>query len=256
MIQYLLEKVTIYQLIKENMMHKLITLLLIFSSLVSQAQIHSIGVGIGYGSTTMEDLKAINENVSNNITFEHGTTRSFPAWLTFSAQFRLMLGKRLSTGMNYYYNSSGSRISAKDYSGEYHFDQIIVGHSIGTGLYFRMNPLAKLALVLGLEGGGTYSELRIEEEIIIVDSGSSKNVNHLFATGIYVLPVIEISYPVGPVVFGTKVGYNFSFLGKLRYDGEEVTRPDGKSKIRSDWSGYRILLSLNLPLKKNQKKED
>lgn len=238
------------------MMHKMITLLLIFSSLVSQAQTHCIGIGIGYGSANMEDLKAINENVSNQIIFEHGTTSSFPWWWTFSAQYRLMLGKRLSTGVNYYYNSSGSRISAKDYSGEYHFDQIIVGHSIGTGLYFRMNPLAKSALVLGLEGGGTYSELRIEEEIIIVDSGSSKNVNHLFATGIYALPVFEILYPVGPVVIGTKVGYNFSFLGKLRYQGEEVKTPDGKSKIRSDWSGYRILISLSLPLKKNLKKED
>lgn len=228
---------------------KTISLFLFYAivPIVLAAQPASIGIGFGRASYAMDDLKLWNEDLGNSIDFEHGITSSFPDWWMFSVQSRIPISPRLSTCVNYNYNSSGSRISSKDYSGEYRIEQVINGYSLGTGLYYGLIPSGKTEILAGLEAGGTYGRHKLKEEIII-ENGSEKEETRFSAWSIYTMPALDIAYPIGPIILGVKLGYNFSFMGRLRYQNYPVKTSDRKHVIKADWSGYRVLFSLSLPL--------
>lgn len=224
-------------------------LLYVIAPLVLAAQPVSLGIGFGRASCAMDDLKLWNNDLSESIDFENGITSSFPDWWTFSIQSKIFISKRLNTCVNYYYNSSGSGISSKDYSGEYRIDHIVNGHSLGTGIFYRIIPTGKTEILAGIEAGGTYSRSRLIEEVD-TDLVSEKDVTYFTAWGIYALPAIEISYPLGPVVPGIKMGYNFHFMGRLRYHNHPITTTGRKHNIKADWTGYRFLLTIGIPISK------
>jgi hypothetical protein len=84
----------------------------------------------GTGTYTMNDLKDFNRVIKEDIPFDTKIVSDFPPFLNYAACFKLQVNNA-NLGLVYSFQTTGSRISGQDYSGEYYFDMTINGHAPG-----------------------------------------------------------------------------------------------------------------------------
>ncbi|MCG6191083.1 hypothetical protein [Maribellus maritimus] len=199
-----------------------------------------IGAYAGYAFYSFENLESLNEQVISQMPFEVTVMDDFPARLFFGGEILIEIADWYSVGPSYEFHSTGSRVGAKDYSGTYHFDQILSTHQLGIENELRILNGIQPAVFINLAGGVNLSSWKMEEELELAEEVQTDD-NDFVAVKPFVYPSLKLEYPVyqNIYVFG-KAGYLFDVGGKYHLSGNK----DYESTLKVPWSSFRISFGL------------
>jgi hypothetical protein len=209
----------------------------------------------------MKELKTLNDAMQPD--FDSKLVNDFPAWFYYKPSLRISLEK-FTIGLTYTYQSTGSRISARDYSGEYRFDMKV--HSNNVGLYFAMDALTrnKSRLSVYAEPGLSFSGLGINQYLYLLGSVIDDQTVKFKAMNFYLEPGIGYSYAAFPFFTATvNLGYYLQ-AGKQDFhkDGDKdrkLVNPITDESIKPRWNGIRfgitLMYTINLNAGDNQNSE-
>jgi hypothetical protein len=194
----------------------------------------------GFGGYSFEKLSDINDAVINQLPFEAAVIDNFPDRFYFGGVALIRLANWYWAGPSYQFHSTGSRVGAKDYSGSYHFDQILSAHQLGLENEIRISKSTKPAVFLDIGGGVNFSTWKTEE-VLEISGETDEDRSEYVAVKPYVLPSFKVSYPVYKnFTVAAQAGYLFDLGGKYHLSGNK----DYQSTLKIPWSGYRFSLAL------------
>lgn len=202
---------------------------------------------MGLGTYRMKDLKEFNTINLSSLPFDAGITDNFPGYWNNKLLMQYSMKKFLTLGIACSYQSTGSRISRVDYSGEYFLDTRISAFSPGIMAEFYI-PLKKFRLSFGNEAGIEFSNLRLNEYLKI-NSESKENEYSFTSHNWYYEPTVRLSYPVLFFRLGIVTGYLLDFKKGIFLSSDlnnyNIKLTDGRT-ITADWSGARLGISLSV----------
>lgn len=221
-------------------------LLLLLVSFCSMALAQNIkfGIQLGIGTYSMTKLKELNTSVFESLPFKAKIVSNYPPYFYYKPAF-LFSFKRANIGLQAAYYSTGSRISSKDYSGEYLFDSKV--SCIAPGVYadlYLFSLFKECRVAVFSEGGIIYSKLGLKESLIV---DNQEIINKSFQDKFkeyYVEPGLKFAYKAYPsVILELNMSYFVQFTG------------DGLVSHGPDWRGLRLGLSVmaTTPFKKQGK---
>lgn len=204
-----------------------------------------LGVFGGFATYSFEKLEDMNDEVMNQLPFDVALIDNFPSRFYFGGNVLIRVASWYSVGPAYEFHSTGSRVGAKDYSGSYHFDQILSTHQLGIENEIRISGETKTAVFLNLSGGVNFSTWKMEE-ILTVGEEKQEDKYEYDAIKPFVYPEVKISYPVYKDFSAfAKAGYLFDLGGKYHLSGNK----DFQSTVKIPWSGFRVSLGLEFEIK-------
>ena len=228
-----------------NKIKKILFAILLSVCSVSYSQNLEIGMQSGIGFYNMKDLKKLNLSVFESLPFQASIVADYPPYFYYKPGILLSYNK-FRMGLQTAFYSTGTRISSKDYSGEYLFDVktscIAPGAFIDILLYTFHD---KYKLSLFSEGGVVFSGLDLQENLNVGDlevsntSYSFKSLNYFFEPGVKLRRSI-----FNLVSLELNAGYLFQF-GKnpLKSDQGDILGI-GNTAIRPGWNGLRFGISV------------
>ncbi|KAF0237417.1 MAG: hypothetical protein FD181_1983 [Prolixibacteraceae bacterium] len=199
-----------------------------------------LGLTGGFGGYSYENLSDINEAVINQLPFDAAVIDNFPDRFYFGGVALIRIANWYWAGPSYQFHSTGSRVGAKDYSGSYHFDQILSAHQLGLENEIRISKTMKPAIFLDISGGVNFPTWKTEE-VLEISGETNEDRSEYVAVKPFVLPAFKVSYPVYKNFSVTaQAGYLFDLGGKYHLSGNK----DYQSTLKIPWSGYRFSLGL------------
>jgi hypothetical protein len=234
-----------------------ITLILISFPVTLFSQEFNVVLETGLGSYRMSDLKEINKTVLKGLPFDAKITNNFPIYWNYKSCLLYSFRKLVTVGITGSYQSTGSRVSRADYSGEYFFDTKIRSFSPGAIIEFY-HPVDKFRISFSNEVGIEYSKLGLKE-VIRVNTESQKNEFTFTSENYYYEPAVKLSYPVSFFRLGLVAGYLFDLkredLSGSDSNNYNLILSDG-NPAKSDWSGIRLGASLSFNLFQRFNRDD
>jgi len=230
-----------------NKIKNILIALLVSIFSISYSQNMEIGMQTGIGFYTMKDLKKLNDNVFKALPFQASVIVDYPPFFYYKPGISVSFNK-FAVGLQAAFYSTGSRISSKDYSGEYLFN--IKTNCIAPGAYFDLLLFSlpeKYKLSLFSEGGVVFSGLDLKEDLTVGDQEIT-NSSYSFTThNYYFEPGLKFRRSIyKSVSLELNAGYFFQF-GKKAF---ETTKGEilgtGNTAIRPGWNGLRFGISVVL----------
>lgn len=214
-----------------------------FSSALSQTW--QIGIGSGKLIYSQKTLKAFNEGISILLPFETAITDDFPATPFFRGEAGYNF-KKFLLGVNYTYNSTGSRLTSSDYSGNYYFDVILTGHitGISCGYYISMKNNWKLYYMADL--GTIFSSLKLSESITIGDFYDHEEKFIFGTTSFFAKPHFRLSYELYKIKVSLSGGYLIDFKAPFHLKDEKESKllQLRGEDVKSSWNGFNAGLNV------------
>jgi hypothetical protein len=232
-----------------NLFFILTTLTVFLTGTVLSAQTVSFSAGTGAGTYNMKQLRDLNEVLQGEMPFETRIVSDFPPFLYYSASFRVRVNN-FRYGLEYSYLTTGSRVSAKDYSGEYLLDMTLNGHSAGLSAGYVIPSSGKLEFSFSGVAGVIFTRLRINENLVVLENQALDTRLRARSKAPYAGPVIGMSYPAGIFDFGLNAGFLFQITkGNFTLtDGNEgiLMNPSTGKGVGPGWDGFRVGLTAGL----------
>ena len=236
-----------------NSFKSLLILLLITISSVTYSQHIKVGVHTGIGAYSMKGLKELNAIVLKNLPFQASILSDYPPYFYYKPAILLSFDK-LNAGFQVAYYSTGSRISSKDYSGEYLFNTKT--NCIAPSVYLDytlFSILKKYPVSLFSEGGITFSKLNLKEVLTVNDEEIINSSNAYKSKNYYLEPGLTFGYQIYRYFnLELNTSYFFQFDKNSFVSDKNEILNDGEKSIGPDWSGLRFGLSVlvKTPFKK------
>lgn len=206
----------------------------------SEKSFLKLGLTGGFGGYSFEKLEDINNEVVENLPFDAKVIDNFPDRFYFGVTALARIANWYWAGPSYQFHSTGSRVGARDYSGSYHFDQILSAHQLGIENEIRISKSSKPAVFIDLAGGVNFSAWKMEE-ILDVSGQKETDKSDYSAIKPFVFPSVKVNYPFNKAFSVTaQAGYLFDLGGKYHLSGHN----DYKSNFKIPWSGYRVSIGL------------
>jgi hypothetical protein len=229
----------------------LLLILVIVVSTYSKAQKPGIELEFGIGGYKMNNLKELNTYIQKEVAFKTAVTDNFPVFPFFKASAFLLTNQK-QIGLAFSFHSTGSRISAIDYSGEYRYDNLLKAYKLGIFIQAPARKLGKFQVEGRLEGGVIYSELRNEQYLQLYDTIYINNSFMFKSINSFLEPGLRLSIPIFSLKLGVYAGYMLQFGKKGFYiedrNTTQVTNPATNSVLKPEWDGFRLSVSLAYPL--------
>lgn len=232
----------------------LIFLLLIVFSNNIKAQILKIGFGAGFLQHSQNDLKNLNEQVKSSLPFETNTTNSFPTTPYVQGEVGLDF-KKIYIGSIYLFNSTGTRITASDYSGTYKYDIVLSANIIGLkiGKDWFLNESFKITYKH--EIGAIYSSLKMKESFDYENESLIGEELSLMAKSIYTKPNIQFGYTLKRFDICMSAAYMFDFKSSfhLKDDTDAKLINKNRKEVKTNWNGLELGVNIyfNIPMSVN-----
>jgi len=240
-------------------MNKILFLLVLVLALDNYIYSQDLKVGFttGIGTYSMSDLKTINTAISQSLPFDTQVVSDFPPYLYYQPTV-VMKFADFSFGFVYTFQSTGSRLSGKDYSGEYHFDMKV--NSNNPGIYVEINMLAKQKYKFSIysNAGLVFSNLKMSEYFNLQDTVLTDASNKYKALNYYVEPGIKATYSLSPEFsFAVNAGYFIQFGDKGFYKESNkdyiLMDPTNQKPLNPGWNGFRVGVTAYYALHKKVK---
>lgn len=203
-----------------------------------------LGFQSGIGTYEMNELKWVTSSVYDGLPFQAKIISNYPPFLYYKPSFLLSFSK-FSIGLQLSKYSTGSRISSKDYSGEYLFNTKIKG--IAPSIYFDFGHfpvLKKIRLSPFIETGIIYSKLELKEFFYIYDTEITNETYNFTSKNYYVESGLKTEYGIYKFI---SVELNSSYavqFGKKNLETKEgMTISGNRGAARPNWSGFRFGIS-------------
>ncbi|MFH0755726.1 MAG: hypothetical protein V2B15_00375 [Bacteroidota bacterium] len=241
-------------IIIEGILRKVTTLAIAIALSVSIfAQEVEFELQWGGGNTKMEVLKEYGHFVDRRIPIEAKIIEEYPPYFYYQPQISVHI-RRFRVGIANTWQSSGSRYSLKDYSGEYTFDTRIKMNAPALFFGVVINPDNRFQISINNEGGIIVSGLTLSEELTL-DSRQVLSESFDFkSTNGFIEPGVRFAYGFGflrAVEAYISLSYLRQFEGKGFHwtdDAEIYLYTPACGQINPDWSGYRIGIGLTVNL--------
>jgi hypothetical protein len=210
----------------------LVLLILTYTNILYSQKLN-IELNPGIGFYSMKSLKEINNETLNQLPFKAKITDNFPPFYYYKLGLVYELKSRFSFGIVGAFNSTGSRINLRDYSGEYKFDQKV--SSISPGVTTRLRFIVK-KLKIEEYNNCYYSFSRLKMTEYMQVNGEDKSDNLNFIAKIWQAEFgINISYPYRFINIGLSGGYLFDFKSYF-----ELEDNSNAKLARTGWTGLRL----------------
>jgi hypothetical protein len=226
--------------------------LLLFTAFRSGGQSPELGFQTGIGTYSMNDLKNFNVNNQGTLPFETEQVSDFPPYLYFRPSLLVRFSK-FSVGLMNTFQSTGSRLSAKDYSGEYRLDMKVKANAPGVFAEIDLFHVNKLKFRFSSIIGILFSNLEINEYFAL---GSTEYLNDTYkfkSNNYFYEPGIDINYPIGRFSIGTFFGYMIQFGDQAFYmdDNKDNVLIDNtlNKAVGPGWNGLRAGIGANWTFK-------
>ncbi len=236
-----------YSIYFSKAMRKIIVIAIILAGIMSSAnaQAWKIGFESGIGTYRMDQLKKF--NAAWDLPFDAKLVSDFPAFIYYQSSIHRILNKS-SLGLSVAFQSSGSKISRKDYSGEYYFKNTVYSSSLCVNYEKLITSYKNVNFNVYSEAGVIYSFLVMREFLQINNTDISNDLNELVAFNYIFEPGINFSYQFSKISLGLNMGYAVQ-LGKeafhLRGEKEAfLIQPETGDKVTPNWTGMRVGLSV------------
>jgi hypothetical protein len=195
----------------------------------------------------MNEMQSLNDHIISGLPFDTRLTSDFPPYFYYRPMIMLKFD-RSSLGFLYAFQSTGSRISGKDYSGEYRFDMKINSRSPGVYIDFDVVSVKKAWLSVYAIFGWFASYLEINE-IYTIPGIIAADYTYEYKSFNYSLePGLNFTYPVRFAGVGLNAGYLIQLGNQAFYADKNMDNIiyDAKTRqpVKPDWSGLRIGLSV------------
>ncbi|RPH33915.1 MAG: hypothetical protein EHM93_02795 [Bacteroidales bacterium] len=217
-------------------------IVLFFFSLSNYSQDFKIGFQSGWGSYKMSELKDLNQYILKNNPLSPKMISNYPSYYYYRPSI-IFAYKKVNFGLIFSHQSTGSRISIKDYSGEYLFDSKIKSNAFGILGEVNVDPEKKLKFILYSELGFIKTQLTLTEFLKVFDNTITDDKYYFDSKNYYIEPGFKISYPLSFISLELNIGF-FQQFGKKKFEGDkDVSLTVNGNKIKPDWSGLRFGLS-------------
>jgi hypothetical protein len=236
----------------------LVLLLHLTAGISMYSQQLSAGFSTGVGTYSMSELKTLNDAMQPD--FDAKLVSDFPAWFYYTPSLQYRSGK-FTIGLTYTFQSTGSRISAKDYSGEYRFDMKVHSNNLGICAAMDLKTWSKSRLSLYAEPGLSFSGLEIIQYLNLLGTVVGDETIRFKALNYYLEPGIGYSYSFVPfLTAAVNLGYYFQ-AGKQDFytDGDkdnELVNPVTDEPIKPQWGGIRFGLTLMYTINLKAKQDE
>ena len=225
-----------------------ISLLFLLVTIPCKSQQIETGVQGGLGNYSMTDLKELNEIVVRHTPFDTKMVHDFPAYFYYRP-FILLKLKKISFGLVYTFQSTGSRISARDYSGEYLLDMVV--NSSGPGIYDEIVLYGHNNIHYSFYStfGALFSNLKMKESLVVNDESQTDEKFKFKSFNYYLEAGLKISYSYQFLDFGFNAGFQIQAGdGSFRYSENEdvkLINTENNNPVRPEWNGFRAGLSIS-----------
>ena len=204
----------------------------------------------GIATYKMDPLKKLNELTEENLPFPVRKINNFDPGFYLGGILQIPLFYNIELCLRYQYNTTGSRIGQKDYSGYYTFDQIVNGHLLGIEPEIIIDEKEHHRVSFSIMSGALFTTVKTEETLE-VSGDKEQDSEYLSAFSVPVYPSLKLSVPViiDWITGSFSLGYLFDTGGKvhLKDNRDAILMVDDKY-IRTEWSGWRIALGLKFTL--------
>jgi hypothetical protein len=216
-------------------MKKFLIILLLYYPIDTYSQGWSFEYSAGYGTYKLDDIKNLQHSMLDNSMLDNyglEETDCFPGYINHSIGLGYVTGSH-HFGAGYSYFTTGGRLHRADYSGSYTVDMIMNGNRFGAFYRYNTNSTAHLNFYLQLGSGVMFSNLKIEEQVIIY-SESNDDTENLNGVGLYLEPVIGAKYRFADWLnLSLGGGYEADIFGTLKISGQET-------ELKAHWNGLRL----------------
>ncbi len=223
----------------------LLAILLLFTVVCGYSQKLGIGFQTGVGTYNMSGLEDLNSYVIRNLPIKTKLVSDFPAYWYYRPSVSLNFD-RFSIGFLSTFQSTGSRVSAKDYSGEYRFDIKVKSNNPGIYAEAALFVQEKMQLTFSSIVGISLSRLKMEEYTAVYDEKQTDNTEFK-ALNYYVEPGFNFYCQVYFITVGINAGYFLQFGKQAYYTNNnkdyKMGNPGTGAPIKPDWNGFRVGLS-------------
>lgn len=212
-----------------------IVLLLMVSSIYSQDLMFDFQYG--YGQYRMSELKKYNELIIGKYSFDIKEIDSYPPYFYFQYGVGLKTGSQKYL-LFYSSQSSGSRHSLIDFSGEFLYDTRIKSSMFGFSYSYLLYADSKINIGVDTELGITNTYLERSELVEVYDYKVREQRRELKSTGLFLEPGIDIGYNIHAFRMGIRAGY------ALDISNQNLKYIEGTTETNHapDWSGVRFAL--------------
>jgi hypothetical protein len=201
----------------------------------------------GTGTYLMNDLKGLNRAIKAGIPFDTKLVADFPPFLNYTACIKVQVSNA-SFGLVYSFQTTGSRISGKDYSGEYYFDMTVNGHAPGIYTEIMFPSDIRVNFSVFSVFGVLFSSLKMHEFLTVLNTVATDDTYRFKSRNLYFEPGFCINYPVKSLKFGINAGYLVQFgNGSFRdseNSGSYLANQQTGDAVRPGWGGLRAGLSV------------
>jgi hypothetical protein len=208
----------------------------------------------------MSGLSDFNSYVRESLPFKPKQLSDFPPYWIFEAGIQsIPSDKKIGIGANFSFESTGSKMSLADYSGEYSNEFTLNSYGYSISFIYTLPLIKNLPNYFDFKVGLKTTELFSDEFIKIgeVDSLSTMTAE---SNSFFFEPGFTINYPVSFFEVGLKLSYLLDFGGDYKitsvngsdkYNGYPIVLPYNLSKpIQSQWTGLRIRLNFSVNITK------
>lgn len=219
----------------------LLLYLIATNALPANYPIFAIEFQSGFRTFDMSDLSAFNQTVQKSIPFETSLVSDFPPYIYFRPMISLNW-ESFNLGVLASFQSSGSRISSKDYSAEYRFDMRIHSFQYGIHLNKKIFEAERFSFLLSTSSGATFSGLDLEEylrvgkSVLVSEQAPFKSKNWFLEGGIATKYKLSIAFSLS-----VKLAYQLS-LGKDAFKHNEheyiLKNPRTFHEVGPGWNGF------------------
>lgn len=218
----------------------------------------------GIGQYSMSGMSDYNKFIRSSLKFHPKQLSDFPPYWNISAGLQVKPNEmNYGGGINYSFESTGSKMSIADYSGEYYNTFNINANSIGISLLHNIKKFEKFPTNIEFQIGYRITDLRSDEYIKIYEEDSLSTMT-ADAESFYFEAGMAINYPVSIFELGLKLSYLIDFGGEYKitsvnggnqYNGYPLVLPFNLAEpIQTQWTGFRLRLFLGINLSQLLKK--
>ncbi len=216
------------------------------------AQEFNVSVTAGAGTYRMQNLKTFIEIVNESLPFSPVVVDEFPPYFWYAAAASVIKGD-FNWGITVNYNSTGSRVSLKDYSGEYLSDRKLSSVSPGITAGYLLPPLGNHLSFTPVAGIGVIvTGMEVDETLIAVGDTVSDFHQNYRAINFYTHPSVRFGWTISSMVnLELQAGYllqigNGQFKSVSHRDSEV-----GIYHVSPEWTGLRCGISVVISLPSN-----
>ena len=203
-----------------------------------------IGLSAGIAFPRMELAKYQLKGVHASLPFEAKITDNFPAWIEYKAEFYHDFDY-FEIGLYFAKNTTGGRISSKDFSGNYSFDQHMSCVVFGPALKLRVIEFYKTRIFFSLGVGAEFLKTDILEEIELY--ANNKKITYLkvrnLMQGIHASLGLSADYKLSDR-FSASLYLNYYISSYHDQKTRYYTFKHNEIRIKPQWNGARSGLTI------------